>query len=123
MIDGLCTHFLAGMIERRGADALLDVAQTAPVEADGIDFTAQLIRRRDCVVDARSVREDGIDRLGRRQRMLVHHLHALLESEAEKLLLLIIIIRQPVVRHRSRHVQQRFHGCYTLLQVGNVHLQ
>lgn len=118
-----CTHFLAGMIERRGADALLDVAQTAPVDADGIDFTAQLIRRRDCVVDARPVRENGIDRLGRRQRMLVHHLHALLESEAEKLLLILIVIRQPVVRHRSRHVQQRFHGCYTLLQVGNVHLQ
>ncbi len=44
MIDRLSTHFLARMIERRGANALLDVAQTAPVDADGIDFTAQLIR-------------------------------------------------------------------------------
>ena len=41
------TYFLAGMIERSGANALLNVAQTAPVEADGIDFAAQLKRRRD----------------------------------------------------------------------------
>ena len=75
------TYFLAGMIERCRANALLDVAQTTPVDGDGIDFTAQLERRRDVVLRrARILREDRIARFRRSQseRMVFDDLHAAL---------------------------------------------
>ena len=97
------------MIERRWADALSNVAQTAPVEGDRINFAPQLAgceRRIGSHQDAVVVIKDGILHFGRngRQRMIGHDQS---DRVFQPLAQLQLRLHQSIIRRRLRVLVQQ----------------